>query len=51
MRQQARHHGDGDGENSRSVSPAREEAQDDDHPGYDGADEIEFRGFDDGIVL
>ncbi|VDP08741.1 unnamed protein product [Heligmosomoides polygyrus] len=48
VRQQARHHGDGDGENSRSVSPAREEAQDDDHPGYDGADEIEFRGFDDG---
>ncbi|VDP60965.1 unnamed protein product [Heligmosomoides polygyrus] len=48
VRQQARHHGGGDGENSRPVTPAREEAQDDDHPGYDGADEIEFRGFDDG---
>ncbi|VDP34280.1 unnamed protein product [Heligmosomoides polygyrus] len=38
----------GDAENSRSVTPAREEAQDEDHSGYDGADKVEVRGFDDG---
>ncbi|VDP13536.1 unnamed protein product [Heligmosomoides polygyrus] len=46
VRQQVLHHGDA--ENSRSVTPAPEEARDDEHPAYDGADEVEVRGFDEG---